>query len=97
VRSFGASLGTVPDYVGPPDGQKGMLLAGVRTGGAADLAGMKRGDILVQVGSHPIGGVEDLMYVLNESKPGQTVTVIVLRDGKQVKLEATFQEAKRAR
>ena len=29
VRGFGSSLGTVPDYAGPPNGQKGMLLAGV--------------------------------------------------------------------
>ncbi|MGZ6143904.1 MAG: M28 family peptidase, partial [Myxococcales bacterium] len=35
VRSFGASMGTIPDYSGPPNGQKGMLLSGVRTGGAA--------------------------------------------------------------
>ncbi len=94
LRSFNASLGTVPDYTGPRDG-KGVLLAGVRAGGAADLAGMRRGDVLVKLGNHAIGSVEDLMYVLNDSKPGQTVTAIVIRDGKEVKLEATFQESKR--
>jgi S1-C subfamily serine protease len=72
-----------------------MLLADVRPGGAADLAGMKRGDILVHVGTHAIGGVEDLMYVLESSKPGETVRIVVLRDGKEVQLEATFQEARR--
>ena len=94
-RSFGASLGTVPDYGGPPKGQKGMLLSGVRPGGAAELAGMQRGDILVRIGNHSIGSVEDLMYVLESSKPGETVRVSVLRDGKEVQLEATFQEARR--
>ncbi len=97
LRSFNASLGTVPDYVGPANGQKGMLLAGVRAGGAAEQAGMKRGDILVRLGKHPIGGVEDLMYVLNASKPGETVTAIVMREGKEVSLEVTFQESKRPR
>lgn len=97
MRSFNASLGTVPDYAGPPNGQKGMLLAGVRAGGAAEQAGLQRGDVLIQLGTHPVGGVEDLMYVLNTSKPGETVTAVVLRDGKQLRLEVTFQEAKRPR
>ncbi len=94
LRSFNASLGTVPDYAGPRDG-KGVLLAGVRVGGAAEAAGMKRGDILIKLGSHEIGSVEDLMYVLNASHPGETVAAIVMRDGKPLKLEATFQESKR--
>ncbi|NTX17011.1 M20/M25/M40 family metallo-hydrolase [Myxococcus sp. CA056] len=97
LRSFNASLGTVPDYAGPPNGQKGMLLAGVRAGGAADQAGMLRGDILVRLGKHVIGGVEDLMFVLNSSKPGETVEARVLREGKEVPLEVTFQESKRPR
>ncbi|NMO19650.1 M20/M25/M40 family metallo-hydrolase [Pyxidicoccus fallax] len=97
LRSFNASLGTVPDYAGPPDGRKGMLLAGVRAGGAAEHAGMKRGDVLVRLGKHVIGGVEDLMFVLNASKPGETVTAVVVRDGKEVPLEVTFQESRRPR
>jgi S1-C subfamily serine protease len=74
-----------------------MLLAGVRAGGAAEQAGMKRGDILIRLGTHPVGGVEDLMYVLNTSKPGETVTAVVIRDGKELQLEVTFQETRRPR
>ncbi|PTL78909.1 peptidase M28 [Vitiosangium sp. GDMCC 1.1324] len=94
MRSFNASLGTVPDYA-PPPGTRGVLLAGVRPGGAAELGGLKRGDVLIRLGSHEVGSVEDLMYALNASKPGETVTAVVLRDGKEVKLPVTFQESKR--
>src|SRR6185436_9739191 len=52
LRSFNASLGTVPDYAGPGPGKRGVLLAGARPGGAADRAGMKRGDLLVRIGKH---------------------------------------------
>jgi Tol biopolymer transport system component len=97
LRSFNASLGTVPDYAGPPGGQRGMLLAAVRAGGAAEQAGMQRGDILVRLGTHPIGSVEELMFVLNASKPGETLTAVVIRDGKELQLEVTFQESKRPR
>ena len=95
VRSFNASLGTIPDYGGPGAGKKGVLLAGVRPGSAADKGGLKKGDVLVRLGKSEIGSVEDLMFVLNASKPGETVPAAVLRDGKEVKLEVTFQEGHR--
>jgi hypothetical protein len=97
ARSFNASLGTIPDYAGPPDGTKGVLLAGVRPGAPAERGGLHRGDILVKLGLHPIGNVEDLMFALNASKPGETVTAVVLRDGKEVRLSVTFEEGRRER
>jgi hypothetical protein len=95
ARNFGASLGTVPNYVGPPGGVKGVLLDDVRPGGGADQAGMRRGDILIKLGTFDIGSVEDLMYVLMQAKPGETVTAVVLRDGKPTKLKTTFQAGRR--
>jgi Tol biopolymer transport system component len=93
MRSFNASLGTIPDYGGPGAGKKGVLLAGVRPGGGADKGGMKKGDVLVRLGKSEVGSVEDLMFVLTASKPGDTVPAVVIRDGKEVKLEVTFQES----
>ena len=93
LRSYNASLGTIPEYAGLPEGQRGVLLAGVRPGGGAERAGMRRGDLLVRLGKHEIGSASDLMFVLNASKPGETVTGEVLRDGKKVALEVTFQES----
>ena len=94
LRSFNASLGTIPDYGGPGAGKKGVLLAGVRPGSAADKGGLKKGDVLVRLGKSDIGSVEDLMFVLNASKPGETVPAVVVREGKEVKVEVTFQESK---
>ncbi len=34
------------------------------------------------------------MYALNASKPGETVTAVVLRDGKELKLQVTFEEGR---
>jgi Tol biopolymer transport system component len=91
-RSFNASLGTIPDYAGPPNGQKGVLLSGVRPGSGAALGGIQRGDILVQLGPQRVDSVQDLMFSLNEAKPHETVTAVVLRDGKRVELKVTYQE-----
>jgi S1-C subfamily serine protease len=97
ARSFNASLGTIPDYAGPPGGAPGVLLAGVRGGAPAERGGLRRGDVLVRLGTHPIGGVEDLMYALNASKPGETVTAVVKREGKELKLPVTFEEGRRGK
>jgi S1-C subfamily serine protease len=97
LRTFNASLGTIPDYAGPGAGKTGMLLAGVRPGGAAEKAGLLRGDILVRLGASEIKSVEDLMFVLNASKPGETVRAVVMRDGKPLEVEVTFQESARPR
>jgi Tol biopolymer transport system component len=95
MRSFNASLGTVPDYSGPPGGAPGVLLAGVQPGGAAEAGGLQRGDILIRLGLHQIKSVEDLMYALNASKPGETVNAIVQRGGRDVRLQVTFTEGRR--
>ena len=95
ARSFNASLGTVPDYGGPPGGQPGVLIGGVRPGGGAEKAGIRRGDVLVRLGAHAIRSVEDLVYALQASKPGETVTSVVIREGRELKLETTFQEGRR--
>jgi Tol biopolymer transport system component len=92
LRNFNASLGTIPDYAGPGPGKSGVLLGGVRPGGAAEKAGMRRGDLMVKLGAHDISSIEDFMYVLNASKPGETTKVVVIRDGKRVELDVTFQD-----
>jgi hypothetical protein len=88
TRSYGASLGTVPDYAG--DGRPGLLLASVRAGSAADKAGMRRGDLLVELSGKPIRDIHDLMFVLQRSKPGEKTTAVVERDGRKVTLDVTF-------
>jgi Tol biopolymer transport system component len=93
TRSFGASLGTVPDYAG--DGRPGVLLAGVRPGSAAEQAGIKRGDLLVELSGKPIRDINDFMYVLQRSKPGEKSTAVVVRDGERVTVEVTFGSSRR--
>jgi S1-C subfamily serine protease len=35
------------------------------------------------------------MFALNASKPGETVTAVVQRDGREVRLSVTFTEGRR--
>jgi Tol biopolymer transport system component/Zn-dependent M28 family amino/carboxypeptidase len=95
LRVTGASLGTVPDYVGPPEGTPGVLLAGVRPGGPAEAGGLRRGDIVQWIDGRDVRTVEDLMFVLQSSKPGAKGRVRFLREGKRQETGVTFGEPRR--
>ena len=95
VRSYGASLGTIPDYTGSPDNRPGMRLAGVRPGGPADWAGLQRGDWIVELSGREVRDIYDLMYVLREVKPGEQGTVVVERDGERIERPVTYGESAR--
>ena len=42
---------------------------------------MEKGDIIVSIDDKPVSNIEDYMCRLNQLKPGQRVTVEVLRSG----------------
>ncbi len=87
-RSYGASLGTIPDYAG--DGRPGVLIGGVRPEGAAAKAGLVRGDLLVELAGTPIRDIYDFMYILRKAKPGETAKAVVDRGGKKIEVSVTF-------
>jgi len=88
ARSYGASLGTIPDYAG--DGRPGVLLGGVRPESGAAKAGLERGDLLVELSGTPIRDIYDFMFVLRKSKPGETTKAVVDRGGKRIEVMVTF-------
>ncbi|MBA3392214.1 MAG: M20/M25/M40 family metallo-hydrolase [Deltaproteobacteria bacterium] len=95
VRRRGASLGTVPSYSEEPNQPKGVVLSDVVPDGAAAKAGLKAGDRIIQIGTHEIATVPDLMYVLEAAKPGAQTTITFVRDGKSQTVPATFGTSRR--
>lgn len=94
VRSFGASLGTVPDYAGG-EGEVGVLLAGTRPGGPAEKAGMRRGDRLIELGGKEVRDINDFMFILRQARPGEEVGAVVMRDGERIELRVVYGESRR--
>lgn len=97
VRNYGASLGTIPDYTGSPDNRPGMLLAGVRAGGPAEAAGLKRGDRIIELSGREIRDIYDLMYVLRESKPGEEASFVAERGDERIEGTVVFGKSTRMR
>ena len=83
----GAWLGTVPDFT-PVD--RGVLLGGVTAESPADKAGMQKGDILIRLGGQDIADLQGFTDALSAFKPGDEVDIVVLRDGREVQLEAVL-------
>lgn len=82
---FKVSLGVIPDYSDDP---QGLRIDGVRAGTPAEKAGMQAGDILTQIGSTKVKNIYDLTAALSSLEPGNVVDVVVLRDGKEVRMKA---------
>ncbi len=89
-RGYGAYLGTVPDYTAMEATGGGVKLADVRAGGPADKAGIRGGDVLVEMAGTRIENLYDMTYALQDHKPGETVDVVVLRNNERVTLRATL-------
>ena len=95
MRGYGASLGSIPDYTGSPDNRPGMLLSGVRSGGPAEQAGLKRGDRIIELVGREVRDIYDLMYILREVRPGEQGNVVFERDGDTIGRTVTFSESAR--
>jgi len=84
-------------------GQQGILVASVVAGGPAEKAGLKAatvdangnptaaGDIITGVDGKSITRFEDLVsYLTDNTQPGQSMTLNILRNGKQIQVPVTL-------
>jgi aminopeptidase YwaD len=83
-----AYLGTIPDM--GATGIEGLRVSGVRAGSPADRAGMLAGDIVVDFDGTAVTNLQSYSNALNAKKPGDTVTITVMRRGKRTELKATL-------
>ena len=86
--------------------EKGLLIAQLQSGGAAEKAGVKGatqrvrvygstlligGDILTAIDDKPMSTTDDMtIYMENNKRPGDTVKLTLLRDRKQMDVTATL-------
>jgi Do/DeqQ family serine protease len=58
---------------------RGVLVVDVAAGGPADRAGLRRGDIILEVGRQPVGDASTLAGALSGMRPGDSVLLYVHR------------------
>ncbi len=66
--------------------ERGVLVTEVLAGSAADRAGLRVGDILIDFGGTPLASPDDLIRLLAADRIGETVPLRVLRHGEPRRL-----------
>jgi peptidase M28-like protein/PDZ domain-containing protein len=84
----GTYFGSVPDM--STADVPGVKLAGVTAGSPADKAGVQAGDIIVEFGGKPVNDIYSYTDAIGAHKPGDVVTVVVLRGDRRLALTATL-------
>jgi predicted metalloprotease with PDZ domain len=69
--------------------QSGAVVDEVRTGSAAEKAGIKNGDVITEFDGERVRGVRHLTRLVSETPDGRTVRAAVVREGKRVDLSVT--------
>ncbi len=87
--SIGVSLSALtPDLrqqLGVDDSVRGVVVQDVRSGSAADQAGIRQGDIIVGVGNQAVSSPREAVNAVHASlKNDQSVALRILRDGQSV-------------
>lgn len=83
-----ASLGSIPEfnYSG-----EGVQISGVTPGGAAELAGLQAGDVLLQFDAAPINSLQEYSNFIREAAPGDKVLLQIRRGELRMEVEVELQ------
>lgn len=92
--AFGLAVIDIP--AGPKlywDLPTGVMVSSIRYSGPAYAAGIRRGDVIVQIGDYEIAGADDYATALDACVPGQSVKVYIYRGGKYYYADITPESA----
>lgn len=84
---FSVSLGVMPDYT---FAGTGVRIDGVSEGRAAQKAGMKAGDVIIQLGEYNVNSVENYMQTLGKFKKGDSTKVKFKRGQETIEAAVQF-------
>ncbi len=87
VPRFKVALGVMPDYLF--DG-KGMRIDGVTEDRPAAIAGLQKGDVVIQLGDSTVVDMMSYMRALSTFEEGDSTKVVVDRKGEKVEAAITF-------
>jgi uncharacterized iron-regulated protein len=73
------------------DEEGAVRIAGVMPDSVAGRAGLKEGDLILQIDGQPVEENFDLVYAVKQKKPGDTAQLVIERAGEQLEIEAIFE------
>ena len=91
----GAMLGLTVRDVENPEKQSGVVVEDVVPGGAADKAGIKRGDVITAFDGEAVHSSRQFTRLVEEAAPGRAVRGSYVRDGRRTDVTLTPGPAER--
>ena len=70
--------------------RNGVYIVEVSKSGAADKAGVQKGDVLIAIDSTKITTASSVQEAVSRFSPGDKAVLVVIRDGKEKTLDVTF-------
>jgi len=70
--------------------KNGVLVSSVQPGFSADKAGLKAGDVITSVDGQPVKDGDALVNIISARKPGTTIQLGYIRNGKQMSATVTI-------
>src|SRR5689334_4778590 len=93
----GNYLGVVPEEINRENmsryglgAVRGVGISRVSEGSAADKAGLKKGDVIVQFDNEPVTSTRKLLRLVGEAAPEQTVRLTISRNGAEQQVSVTL-------
>jgi hypothetical protein len=84
---FGVTMGIMPDYI---YAGSGVRADGVTDGKPAQKAGLKAGDVIIQLGEFNVSSLENYMQALGKFKKGEKAKVKFKRGNETLETEVEF-------
>lgn len=78
--------------LGLPVGTRGIVIAKVTGGSPADNAGLQAGDVISKVDNQTVNSAKDVQQIVRSHKPGDNLSLQVLRAGNSVQVNLTVGE-----
>lgn len=75
--------GPLSNLFGGDRPERGVLIAGVVSGGPAERAGLRRGDLVLEIDGEPVRSARELLRRVAGMTPGQETRLTLLRDGRE--------------
>jgi putative serine protease PepD len=78
--------------VSTTDARRGALVKEITDAGPADNAGVRRGDVIAELGGRPIRSPGDVARTVGRQQPGNGVEIVVVRGERRITLRAELAE-----
>ncbi|NUO02270.1 MAG: PDZ domain-containing protein [Saprospiraceae bacterium] len=77
-------------YTSTNSNGNGVDVNGIISGTPAEISGVQRGDIILEMDGVPVNTHNELLVERNKHKPGQEFTLTILRNGATIDIDARF-------